>query len=114
MAELIKVQMPFRVVNSRIVWPCAEDVSFRFLPCQLSMAGYRPAIVVAGDRRLAFDFKTMFTHRIHDLRFMSKGVSHHARQIAVSCNPGMEPPEGHKFFTSLSGDQRQSGQRPCG
>jgi len=52
------------MITSRIAWPRgfnlksllkgAGDVSFKILPYQLSMAGYRPAMVVTGDGELGF------------------------------------------------------------
>ena len=36
------------MTTPRIAWPCAGDGSFKFLPYQLSMFGYRPNMAAAG------------------------------------------------------------------
>jgi hypothetical protein len=38
-----------------IVWPCADDRSFKCLPYQLSMVGYVPTMVVTGNGESGFD-----------------------------------------------------------
>ena len=43
------------MITARIVWPCANDGSFKFLPSQLSMVGYWPTMVATGDGELGFD-----------------------------------------------------------
>ena len=43
------------IITLRIVWPCADDESFKFLPYQLSMVGKRPTMVVTGNGELGFD-----------------------------------------------------------
>ena len=39
----------------RIVWPCADDVSFKCLPYQLSMVGDMPTMVATGNGESGFD-----------------------------------------------------------
>jgi hypothetical protein len=38
-----------------IVWPSADDRSFKCLPYQLSMVGYVPTMVVTGNGESGFD-----------------------------------------------------------
>ena len=39
----------------RIVCPCGDDESFKFLPYQLSMVGYWPTMALTGNGELGFD-----------------------------------------------------------
>ncbi len=43
------------MITPRIAWPSAGDVSFKFLPYQLSTVRYWLTVVVTGDGGLGFD-----------------------------------------------------------
>ena len=43
------------IITKRIVWPCADDESFEFLPYQLSMVVYWTTMAFTGDGELGFD-----------------------------------------------------------
>ena len=43
------------MITFQIAWPSAGDVSFKFLPYQLSMVRYWFTMVVTGNRQSGFD-----------------------------------------------------------
>ena len=43
------------MITFRIAWPSAGDISFKFLPYQLSMVGSRPTMAFTGNGELGFD-----------------------------------------------------------